>query len=146
MIRIRCIRALTEDYKLIMVYYPDDLRFVRMIDVYPYFSIGWETAIKSTDFEENHDDVCLPSYYRIDETGKQTEEIINNTEHLGCGLISKRLINELKYKDNIRYQLGTEFLNRLKQNCSIAYYKDALWYYRKRPDQLSQEKEHPLNK
>jgi spore coat polysaccharide biosynthesis protein SpsF (cytidylyltransferase family) len=96
--------------------------------------------------EESHDDVCMAGYERIDENSNQLAEIIeHNTEHLGCALINKRLINELKYKSGLRYKLGGEFLDRLKQHCTIAYYKDVLWYYRKRNGQLTQEKEHPNN-
>jgi spore coat polysaccharide biosynthesis protein SpsF (cytidylyltransferase family) len=95
--------------------------------------------------EESHDDCVLAGYQRISESGEFLEINNFNEIHMGCSLISKRLINELKYKENTRYQLGTEFLNRLKQNCSICYYKDVLWCYRKRKGQLTQEAEHPNN-
>ena len=94
--------------------------------------------------EENHDDVCMSGYERLDYEANQLDERVEKNEiHLGCALVSKRLINELKFKEGIRYKMGTEFLDRLKQNCTIAYIKDVLWYYRKRNGQLTQEPEHP---
>jgi spore coat polysaccharide biosynthesis protein SpsF (cytidylyltransferase family) len=96
--------------------------------------------------EENHDDVCMSGYERLDNESRQLDERVERNEiHLGCALVSKRVINELKFKEGIRYKIGTEFLERLKKNCSIAYYNDVLWYYRRRDGQLTQQKDHPNN-
>jgi spore coat polysaccharide biosynthesis protein SpsF (cytidylyltransferase family) len=107
-----------------------------------------DTALQTMHdvLEESHDDVCMAGYERLDEESNQlAERVEHNTEHLGSALINKRLINELKFKSGLRYKIGGEFLDRLKQHCTIAYYKDVLWYYRKRNGQLTQEAEHPDN-
>jgi len=96
-------------------------------------------------FESNDTDVIMSGYNRIDENGIPIAmtEIKRNEVHLGCGLVSIWAINELKFKDNIRYEMGTEFLTRLKKDCKITYIEDVLWNYRRRDGQLTQEKEHP---
>lgn len=93
--------------------------------------------------EENNDDCIMAGYFLIDENGKVIEEVPENAKHLGCSLISRRLVNELKFRENIKYQIGADFLERLKNNCTIVYYNGALWNYRRREGQLTQQKDHP---
>lgn len=90
-------------------------------------------------------EVILCGYTRIDEDDNEIEgsKTTRNEIHLGCALVSSWSINELKFKHKIKYEMGTEFLNRLKQDCKITYVEDALWNYRKRKGQLTQDKEHP---
>jgi spore coat polysaccharide biosynthesis protein SpsF (cytidylyltransferase family) len=95
--------------------------------------------------EMNDSDVVMSGYERIDKDDKiiENSKVLTNEIHLGCALISTWVINELKFKENIRYEMGTEFLMRLKEDCKISYLKDVLWNYRKREGQLTQEKNHP---
>ena len=95
--------------------------------------------------DQEYSDGVIGGYCRINENGDELEIVKENDKHLGCALVSRWVINELKFKEGIRYQIGTEFLERLKQNCTLNYYKDVLWYYRKRDGQLTQQEDHPEN-
>jgi spore coat polysaccharide biosynthesis protein SpsF (cytidylyltransferase family) len=90
----------------------------------------------------------MPGYNRIDENGIKivNSTVLENNKHLGCALLDKKIINELKFKENIRYQMGTELYNRLKEDFKIVNLKEVLWSYRRRDGQLTQEKEHPENR
>ncbi|MCP4651605.1 MAG: glycosyltransferase [PVC group bacterium] len=97
--------------------------------------------------EAEHADVILGGYERINEVGEKTgESEKHNDKHLGCGLVVRRTINELKFSENIPYEVGTDFLNRLKNGCNITYINDIVWQYRKRQGQLTQNSDHPENK
>lgn len=93
--------------------------------------------------EENNDDCIMAGYRLIDENDKVLDKVPENAKHLGCSLISRRLVNELKFRENIKYQIGADFLERLKNNCTIVYYNGTLWNYRRREGQLTQQKDHP---
>ena len=86
---------------------------------------------------------CASPLFEIDENDNELEVCLNNDKHLGCALIRTRAINELKYKHGLRYKIGTELLDRLKNDSSINYLHDTLWCYRKWPMQLTQEEGHP---
>lgn len=91
-------------------------------------------------------DCVMSGYQRIDEKGNSLgEPVKHNDKHLGCAMIKTWAMNELKYKLDLKYCVGTDFLNRLKKDCKITYVKHPLWWYRVREGQLTQQKEHPEN-
>lgn len=88
---------------------------------------------------------CLSGYYRTGEHLSITSETLNNEWHPGCALLSKKCVNELKFKKDLEYLEGREFFMRFNDNFSLSFLPEPLWYYRSRPGQKTQEKEHPDN-
>jgi spore coat polysaccharide biosynthesis protein SpsF (cytidylyltransferase family) len=95
--------------------------------------------------EQEQADIVMPGYDRIDEQGNKIETVDLNEKHLGCSLMSKWNLNILKFRDNIPFMVGADFLDTIKKDCTISYVKSQLWGYRKRAGQLTQSKEHPEN-
>jgi spore coat polysaccharide biosynthesis protein SpsF (cytidylyltransferase family) len=93
--------------------------------------------------EQEQCDIVMSGYNRIDEQGKTIESVDMNEKHLGGALMSKWNLNVMKFRDNVTFMAGGNFLDRIKKDCVISYYKDSLWGYRKREGQLTQHPEHP---
>lgn len=93
--------------------------------------------------EQEQCEIVMAGYNRIDETGIIIEEVEFNEKHLGGALMSKWHVNTLKFKDNLPFMVGGDYLTRIKKDCVISYVKDKLWCYRKRDGQLTQNSEHP---
>jgi hypothetical protein len=93
--------------------------------------------------DQEYSDCVMSGYNRINEIGENIGEHLDNEIHLGCALIKTKIINELKYRDDVKYEIGTKFLESLKAHCTINNIKDTLWNYREREGQLTQKEDHP---
>jgi len=87
----------------------------------------------------------LSGYYETKEKLTQTAEILENMWHPGGALMSTWILNELRYREDLKYMEGQEFFKRFNKQYKVSFIKEALWCYRKRPGQKTQEKEHPNN-
>jgi len=91
----------------------------------------------------------ISGYDEIDEKGNFIKEVCDNMWHAGCSFFIKKIVNDMKYKNDIKYLEGTEFFNRFKNEFRYMYINKPLWKYRRRENQKSQESDHPnkiLNK
>lgn len=88
--------------------------------------------------------MATSGYCRIDKDGNPVgEEHPKNDKHLGCSLIRKWLLNELRYRDNFGFQSGRNIFEKIRENGSIIYYKEIGWAYRDRCGQLTKDANHP---
>jgi len=86
--------------------------------------------------------ICYNDYNEIDENG----DIINYNvsakikHHIGCALVNRRFLNEIRFKEGIRHWDGLELYTRIKDRFKIAYYGRAyraLWQYRVHSESMS---------
>lgn len=98
------------------------------------------------ELEDHTNQGVITGYNEIDEDGNITGTVTVNKWHPAGCLLSRWAVNELKYRDNLKYLEGADFFKRFRENYSIKFIPDALWSYRKRPGQKTQDAEHPNNK
>lgn len=79
----------------------------------------------------------ISGYREIDEAGAVIREILENNWHPGCCLLSRWLVNELKYKEGMPYFDGIEFFERFNKLYKIHFIRDPMWSYRRRTGQKS---------
>lgn len=88
---------------------------------------------------------CITGFIRIDEQDNKLKEILTNEWHPGCAVLSKWAVNELKYQENLEFMEGHEFFSRFRKKYKMAFIPEALWQYRQRTGQKTQNPNHPLN-
>jgi glycosyltransferase involved in cell wall biosynthesis len=76
--------------------------------------------------------ICYANYDEIDTKKKVTKKNIDAQEnhHIGCALVNKRWLNEIRFKEGIKHWDGLEVYSRVKDRFPIAYAGESLWYYR----------------
>jgi len=89
---------------------------------------------------ENLDGV-ITAYNIINKEGKKLKEIHQNTWHPGCALLNKRIVNEVKYKENVKYLDGIYFYNQFTKVGKIGYLDEVCWNYRRHEKQKTAQKE-----
>jgi len=94
----------------------------------------------------NQSQACLTAYHNTDEEFRIIDTVSENMWHPACALISTWAANELKYQENLQFMEGDEFYDRFKNKYKHTFLNEPLWYYRQRPRQKTQQKEHPLKK
>jgi len=94
--------------------------------------------------------ICYANYDEINENGDIIRRNVDAKEnyHIGCALVNKRFLNEIRFKEGIKHWDGLELYNRIKNKFPIVYYDKALWYYRIHKNSLSRTnlKEREKNK
>lgn len=85
--------------------------------------------------------VIYPAYETVDEDGKRLESF-NSPEkfnHAGCAMMSKRLLNEIRFKEGLRDWDSLELFNRFMKAspAAVRYYANPTWKYRIRNDSMS---------
>lgn len=101
--------------------------------------------------EETGAAICYANYDELDEDGNIIRCNISAKEHhhAGCALMNKRWLNEIRFKEGIKYWDSLELFQRIKDKFPIAYIDETLWFYRLHKDSLSRsnkeerEKCHP---
>jgi len=92
-----------------------------------------------TELENTGAVICYNNYNEIDENG----DIINynvyakEKHHIGCALVNRRFLNEIRFKEGIRHWDGLELYTRIKGRFKIAYCNKALWQYRVHSESMS---------
>jgi spore coat polysaccharide biosynthesis protein SpsF len=87
----------------------------------------------------------LSGFTRIAEDGKDIAVIDRNEWHPACALLSRWAVNEIKYRDGVKYAEGDEFYNQFKKKYRVSFIKDSLWKYRQREGQKTAQPDHPNN-
>lgn len=95
--------------------------------------------IMKLKLEETGAVICYANYNEINESGETIRENVSAKEHhhIGCALVNKRWLNEIRFKEGIRHWDGLELYNRIKGRFPIAYVDEPLWYYRVRQNSMS---------
>lgn len=83
--------------------------------------------------------ICYANYDEIDEKGQVIRKNVSAKEnhHAGCALVHKRWLNEVKFKEGLKYWDSLELYNRIKDKFPIAYIDRPLWRYRIHKNSLS---------
>lgn len=76
----------------------------------------------------------------IDGKGKVKDADVFWKKHPGCCMLSKRAVNEIKYRDGLEYFEGDEFLNRFEKLYKTEIVNDVLWNYRRHDKQKTSGK------
>jgi len=84
-------------------------------------------------------DICYANYKEMGEytTIKRENVSAKDHHHIGCALVNRRFLNEMRFKEGIRYWDGLELYNRIKDKAKIVYMDEPLWLYRVHKDSLS---------
>lgn len=88
----------------------------------------------------------LTGYNQTDEQFKTLEVVHKNMWHPACALLSRWVVNEIKYRDGVDYCEGVPFYSDFKKKYKSSFITDVLWEYRQRPGQKTSQLEHPKNK
>lgn len=84
--------------------------------------------------------ILYPAYNEIDKNSVITK--LNHPpkmyHHAGCALMDKRLINEIRFTNSLRYWDSLDLFQKLKEkNSDIEYCDSPLWAYRKHDNSMS---------
>lgn len=60
-----------------------------------------------------------------------------DNHHVGCALMDKKIINEIKFKEGLRHWDSLELYNRLSPRFEISYIDKPLWNYRRHSECIS---------
>jgi len=71
----------------------------------------------------------------IDGAGALLSECRENKFLPSCCLFSAWVVNELKFRDGLRFMDGEEFFARFKKIYKHGFIDRPLWYYRQHPEQ-----------
>jgi len=85
--------------------------------------------------------IVYPAYFQMtgDGTSKETHDP-RIRHHAGCALMDSRLINELRFTNNIRHWDSLDLYNRIKGRFDIAHMDEPVWYYRRHEESMSADK------
>ena len=100
-------------------------RYVMRIDSDDYLSTSTSSEIMIDRIRDDKSDGCLTAYYRdgIAETDRHY--------HSGCAIFKTRIANEYRYKNNVNFAKGLEFLQKFGADERISFIDQPLWTYRK---------------
>ena len=88
----------------------------------------------------------LTGYTRIDEEGGKLTDVLKNDWHPACALLSRWVVNEIKYRDGVQYCEGDLFYKDFRKHYHHSFISEPLWDYRQRPGQKTAQEDHPKNK
>jgi spore coat polysaccharide biosynthesis protein SpsF len=94
------------------------------------------------------DSNCIISgYSEVDVSGARLVDVNENRWHPGCALMSRWCLNELRFKEGLKYLEGADLYERLKKVFpnKIKFIPDLLWYYRQHDAQKTKQPDHPNN-
>jgi spore coat polysaccharide biosynthesis protein SpsF (cytidylyltransferase family) len=80
------------------------------------------------------------SYNEIDDNGRMITVKRNTDKHPGCCLLTKSCVNEIKYRDDLNYFEGLEFLQRFESLYVTKTIPEVLWNYRRHNGQKTDAK------
>jgi len=84
-------------------------------------------------------------YTRVDEQLNELGEVIKNEWHPACALLSRWVVNEIKYRDGVQYCEGDIFYKDFRKHYHHSFISEPLWDYRQRPGQKTSHADHPKN-
>lgn len=102
------------------------------------FFLGFARMISQA--EERETDIIYPAFYLISDTGAVISRYENPRQphHIGCALVRKSTLNEIKFRDGLRHWDGLELLKKMRAaNASIAYCDYPTWDYRQHDESMS---------
>lgn len=97
--------------------------------------------IMKKKMEEDQSGLVYAAYKETNKDGEIASEKIapDLYHHAGCALMDKRMLNEIRFTTGLRNWDSLDIYNRMKGVIPISYYnEDALWYYRRGHQSLSQ--------
>jgi len=112
-------------------------KYIIRVDADDMFDIG---ALNKMHYEIRLDDNIeglISGYAKVDESGDPLITIEENHWHPGCCLLSKKAVNELRYKEHLEHYEGLDFFNRFNELYHIKFIPDILWNYRQHDNQKS---------
>lgn len=83
--------------------------------------------------------IVYPAFHQTDENDSFHDFTINprDCHHVGGALMAKRMINEVRFTDNLRHWDGQDLYMRIKDKFSIGYIDTPLWCYRVHSESMS---------
>jgi spore coat polysaccharide biosynthesis protein SpsF (cytidylyltransferase family) len=88
----------------------------------------------------------LTGYTSVDEKLAKLNDTLKNMWHPACALLSRWVVNEIKYREGVQYCEGDIFYKEFRKHYKSSFIPDALWDYRQRPGQKTAQPDHPNNK
>jgi len=92
---------------------------------------------------ENSVQAVLSGYYETDEDLNITGKVITNQWHPAGCMLSRWCVNELKYREDLKYLEGADFFKSFREANSLHFIPEPLWKYRSRPGQKTRDVNHP---
>lgn len=102
-----------------------------------------ERVIEEVKLNDAH--CVITGYKEINETGEVTGEVKENRWHPGGALMARWCLNDLKFKEGLKYLEGDELFNRFKKLYKVRFLNEPLWYYRQHDAQKTKQPDHPNN-
>ena len=87
----------------------------------------------------------LTGYTTVDEKLNKLEDVTKNMWHPGGALLSRWVVNEIKYRDGVRYCEGEAFYHDFRKHYTVSFIPECLWDYRRHPAQKTAQLDHPNN-
>lgn len=83
--------------------------------------------------------IVYAGYNEIDENDRPLRVRCDPREHhhLGCALMDKRVIDEVRFTDGLRHWDSLDVFSRISNKFEIAYIDAPLWNYRRHADSMS---------
>jgi len=91
------------------------------------------------EMEVSNVEGIVSGYNKINFKGEVIGEMKDNHWHPACCLLDKKVVNEIKYKENIKYFEGAIFWDMYNKMYKIKFLPRVLWSYRQHDDQKSAE-------
>jgi hypothetical protein len=79
-------------------------------------------------------------YQEIDDNGDEIENQNGYDHHPGCCMLLKSAVNEIKFRDGLKYFEGLDFFKRFDNYYKIETISDVLWKYRRHEGQKTDKK------
>lgn len=103
-----------------------------------------KTMVEFLEMENSQ--AVITGYHTTGELMTVTSDVTDNRWHPASCMMSKWCVNEIGYKENVKYLDGPPFWNSFKKNYKISFIPEPLWYYRQHPAQKTAQSDHPNNK
>jgi hypothetical protein len=78
---------------------------------------------------------CVFSAFREVAENGMVKLIDSNPKHPACCLLSRNVVNELKYREGLKYFDGLDFFKRFEKLYRYTFVREPLWYYRRHDGQ-----------
>lgn len=107
-------------------------KYIMRVDADDIFIADWLGSMLY-EMEQNKYAVLYPSYTEIDDLGRPMSgnKIPGNINfHAGCALMDKRILNEIRFREDLRAWDGFELYKRMSKRCGIGFFDRVAWHYR----------------
>lgn len=114
-------------------------KYIMRVDADDIFISDWLGGML-VEMKEKKYAALYPAYSEIDELSRplNNKRIPGNQHfHAGCALMDKRILNEVRFRDDLRAWDGLELYKRLSKRCGIGFFDRVAWHYRVHKNSMS---------